>query len=44
MYRWESQITGELIENLSGVIKTILEDLKCYKILNWKWKYNRKGF
>lgn len=43
-YKYESQITGEIVRNLKEVIKVIFEDYKYYKIFNLHWKYNRNGF
>ena len=43
-YKWMSQITGELQENLWYVIKAIVGDAIHYHFINWKWKYDKAGF
>lgn len=43
MYKWQSIITGEIVENLWKVLKTSWVDLTKYHFINI-WKYNRNGF
>lgn len=43
-YRWQSQQTGEIVENFGEVLKTFFLDLKYYKFFNVRWKFNRDGF
>ena len=43
-YKYQSRITGEIVTNFKEVIKTFFEELRLFKIYNWKWKYNKNGF
>ena len=43
-YKYQSQITGEIVTSLKEVIKTFFEELRLFKIINWRWKYNKNGF
>lgn len=43
-YRYCSNLTGELEENLVGVVKAVVSELRNYRFLNWSWKYRREGF
>ena len=43
-YKWQSLVTGEIVENFWQVIKTIWLDLIGYHFLNLKWEYNKNGF
>ena len=43
-YKFQSQITGEITTNIFEVIKIIIADFKGYNLINFKWKYNKKGF
>lgn len=44
MYKWQSILTGEIVENLAQVLRVIWVDLTKFHILNIKWKYNKEGF
>lgn len=43
-YRWMSLATGEVQENIIGVIKTIYADFKDLHKLWLNWEYRRSGF
>lgn len=44
MYKWQSVITGEIVENFWQVLKRVWGDLRIYHIVNIRWKYNKEGF
>lgn len=43
-YHFMSLITGELVCSLHDVATTIIKDFKNHHIINFPWKYSKKGF
>lgn len=43
-YKWQSDATGEVVENFWKVIRAIWIDLTKFHFLNIKWKYKKGGF
>ena len=43
-YHWQSQVTGEILESFTEVVKAFFLDFKHYKIINVRWKYKKEGF
>ena len=43
-YHFMSNATGEIVPTLLDVIRTALNDLLHYHIVNLKWSYSHKGF
>lgn len=43
-YKYMSITTGEVVENLSDVIRVTISDFKNYHLINLKWKYKKSGF
>lgn len=41
--KWQSKVTGEVVENVWQVLKTIRHDWKKYHFMNARWQYSRKG-
>jgi hypothetical protein len=44
IYHWKSLKTGEIQSNIFGVIGAVICDLQYFHLINFKWKYSRKGF
>lgn len=44
MYKWQSLVTGEIVENFWQVLKVVLECLVKFHFLNIKWEYKKEGF
>lgn len=44
MYKWQSQIMGNIVQNFGEVIKQVFESLFRYHTLDIKWEYRKKGF
>lgn len=37
-YIYESQITGEIVDNVRDIIKEFISELFKFHIVNWRWK------
>ena len=43
-YRFMSLTTGEIVENILDVFKSIILNYRNFNFVDLKWKYNRNGF
>ncbi len=43
-YRFMSLTTGEIVENILDVLRTIIVNYKRLHFLDLRWEYNRNGF
>ena len=43
-YRYYSETMGNVVPTLFDVVKQAIESYKHFKVVDLKWKYNRKGF
>lgn len=43
VYHWYCEDTGEVVENIIGVVKVIITDIIKFRALSIHWKYLEKG-
>ncbi len=44
MYRWQSLTMGNIVATFGEVLRQVWESWRDFRILDIRWKYNRKGF